>query len=70
MFPYDMCSVTKLKNGEYAWICCAMQAALKRSGGGQIPVKRPPPEQPAKFAGYKPFADFFGGKNRDHNDAE
>jgi hypothetical protein len=62
MFPFDMCSVTKLKNGEYAWICCAMKSAITRASGGEISVKIKPSEAPAKPAGYKPFADFFGGK--------
>ena len=65
MFPYDMCSVTKLKNGEYAWICCAVKSAVKRGSGGEILVKSKPSEAPAKSAGYKPFADFFGGKDQD-----
>jgi len=69
MFPFDMCSVTKLKNGEYAWICCAVKSAVTRASGGEVLVKSKPSESPAKSAGYKPFADFFGGKDRDHNDA-
>lgn len=69
MFPYDMAPVIKLKSGEYAWICCAIQGAIKRSPGGEIPVKSPAPEQPATSTGYKPFADFFGGKVED-NDAK
>ncbi len=66
MFPYDMCSVTKLKNGEYAWICCAVKSAIMRTHGDEIPVKRTA-EAPAKSTGYKPFADFFGGRV-EHND--
>ena len=65
MFPYDMCSVTKLKNGEYAWVCCAIGSVIKRASGEEILLKGPPPEQPAKSMGYKPFADFFGGKVED-----
>lgn len=61
MFPYDMCSVTKLKNGEYAWICCA----VKLASGGEIVVKSNPAVAPPKPAGYKPFADFFVGKRGD-----
>ena len=60
MFPFDMPLMHKLKNGEYAWICCAMSSAVTRAAGGEIPVKSPPPEQPAKSTEYKPFADFFG----------
>jgi hypothetical protein len=69
IFPYDMCSVVKLGSGEYAWICCAIGRAVKNGAGGKIPVKRPPHDQPAKSMGYKPFAEFFGGKSRDSNDA-
>jgi len=65
MFPFDMCKVVKLKSGEYAWICCALRSASKRGVGEVIPVKRSPPEQTAKYTGYKPFADFFGGKQVD-----
>ena len=61
MFPYDMCSVAKLKSDEYAWLCCA----LKRVERGKIFEEALPPEQPAKSAGYKPFADFFGEKVQD-----
>jgi hypothetical protein len=68
MFPYDMPLITKLKNGEYAWICCAMSSAIKSATGGEAPRKSPPPEPPAKSVGYKPFADFFGGKSQ-NNDA-
>jgi hypothetical protein len=53
MFFYDMCSVVKLKSGEYAWLCCA----LKRVERGKISEKALPPEQSAKSAGYRPFAD-------------
>jgi hypothetical protein len=70
MFPFDMPLVRKLKNGEYAWICCAMSSAIKSTAGGEVAAKSPPTEQPAKSTGYKPFADFFGGRNRDHNDAK
>ena len=61
MFPYDMCSVTKLKNGEYAWVCCAVKSAVKRASGGEMLVKGKPSEVPAKSAGYTPFGDFFAG---------
>src|ERR1035441_7615101 len=67
MFPYDMSPVIRLKSGEYAWICCAIQGAIKRAPGGVIPVKGPSPEPPAKSMGYKPFADFFGGKVEDYD---
>jgi hypothetical protein len=66
MFPYDMAQIVKLKSGEYAWICCAIQSAIKSGGGGKVPVKRPPPELPAKAVGYKPFAEFFGGSKVNH----
>ena len=69
MFPYDMAPVIRLKSGEYAWICCAIQGAIKSTPGGEISVKGPSPEQSAKSASYKPFADFFGGKVED-NDAK
>jgi hypothetical protein len=69
MFPYDMCQITRLRSGEYLWVCCAIDSAIKRASGGAIPVKSPFPEQPMKSAGYKPFADFFGGKGED-NDAK
>lgn len=61
MFPYDMAAVTKLKSGKYAWICCAIKRAVKKSAGREISVKSGPPEQNLKPEGYKPFADFFGG---------
>jgi hypothetical protein len=60
MFPYDMPRMIKLKSGECAWVCCAIHSAIMRTRGGEIPVKRPSPEPSAKFAGYKPFAEFFG----------
>jgi hypothetical protein len=62
IFPYDMCSVVKLKSGKFAWVCCAIGRAIKSASGGEISVKSKPPEQPTKSSGYKPFADFFGGK--------
>ncbi len=68
MLPYDMPRLIRLKNGEYAWLCCAIQSAIKRAPGGDIPVKSPAPEQPTKSMGYKPFADFFGGKIGDDDD--
>ena len=69
MFPYDMCSVVTLKSGGYAWVCCVIGSAIKRAAGREISVTSTPPEQPAKSMGYKPFAEFFGGKSRDSNDA-
>src|ERR1035437_9637237 len=29
MFPYDMCSVVKLRSGEYAWLCCALKSVAR-----------------------------------------
>ena len=69
MFPYDMPLMNRLKSGEYAWVCCAISCAIKRASGGVFPLNDPSPEQPAKFMGYKPFADFFRGKVED-NDAK
>jgi hypothetical protein len=61
MFPYDMCSVVKLKSGEYAWLCCVLGSAVKSASGAEISAKSKQLEKPAKSSGYKPFADFFGG---------
>ena len=67
LFPYDMPLLTRLKSGEYAWICCAISCAIKRASGGVFPLNDPSPEPPAKSMGYKPFADFFGGKVEDYD---
>ena len=60
VFPFDMCKVVKLNSGEYAWVCCAIGSAVKRAGR-MISVKSVTPEKQVNPAGYKPFADFFGG---------
>ena len=67
MFPYDMCSAVKLRSGEYAWLCCAIGNAVKSASGREISAKRKPPDETAKSAGYKPFADFFGGSNANND---
>jgi hypothetical protein len=69
VFPYDMSAVIRLKSGEYAWVCCAIGSAIRRTPGAEIPVKHPSPVQPARSAEYRPFADFFRGKVKD-NDAK
>lgn len=61
IFPFDMSPMIRLKNDEYAWVCCAIGRAIKSASGGEIPVKSPAPQQPATSFGYKPFAEFFGG---------
>ena len=60
MFPVDMSQGVRLKTGEYAWVCCAIGSAVKRAGR-MISVKSVTPEKQVNPAGYKPFADFFGG---------
>ena len=57
-----MCSVVKLRSGGYAWVWCAIGSAVKSAGDGKTLAKSPPPEQPPKTAGYKPFADLPCGK--------
>ena len=56
-----MAAVTKLKSGEYAWICCAIKSAVMKSPSRKFAVKSGSREQAATPEGYKPFADFFGG---------
>jgi hypothetical protein len=63
LFPFfDMAPAVRLKSGRCAWVCCAVGSALKRTRGGEVPVKRPSSDQPSGSAEYKPFADFFDGK--------
>lgn len=65
LFPFfDMSPAVRLKSGRSAWVCCAVGSAVKLVGG-EVTVKRMSPEQPAKSAEYRPFAEFFGGKVED-----
>ena len=41
MFPYDMPLITRLKSGEYAWVCCAISFAIKSASGGVLPLNHP-----------------------------
>jgi hypothetical protein len=60
MYPFDFSQGVRLKNGEYAWVCCAIGSAVNRAGRLAL-VKRVPAEERVNPAGYKPFADLFGG---------
>lgn len=60
-FPREMSPMVELKSGGYAWICCAIELAL----GREISVKLRRRDRRVGSAGYKPFAEFFGGKQID-----